>query len=438
MTAHARATAGRARAMNDTASSLSPLRRNLVFALLMLAGVLNYADRQIIAVLKPMLQGAMRWSDSEYGFLASVFQFAAAVAYLGAGWFIDRVGWRRANPIAVGSWSLAAMAHAFTRTLAQFTAARIALGATEAMGTPCTIKTVAVLFEARARSMALSVVNVTNNAGAVITPLVVPWLAHSVGWANTFSAVGALGLVWTAAWIAVVRRAPSEQAERVAAADAPVGWSEVLKDRRTWAIAGGRALIDHVWWLLLFWTPDLLHRTFRLDMQGYGAPLAAIYAIAATGSLAGGFASGRLIAAGASPVAARKLVMLGCAILVVPAPLVLQAPSVWAAVALLGLTLGAHQGFSINLFALSADVVPNRRLATVTSLASLCGNLSGMVMLQAAGVLLQRGGGYGPLFAVIAVSYLLSLGVLQVLIRPAASGPPARGTASGVLPGEVS
>ena len=400
---------------HDRGLGLSPLRRLLLFALLMGAGVLNYADRQIIAVLKPMLQGELGWSDSQYGFLASVFQFAAACAYLGAGWFIDRIGWRRANAVAVGSWSLAALSHAFARTLSQFTAARVALGATEAMGTPVTIKTVAVFFEAKQRSLALSLVNVANNLGAIVTPLALPLFALRFGWAASFLAVGALGLIWTVAWLALAGWRGEGAGSPSTAAQEHAKWSEVLADRRTWAIAGAKALFDHVWWVLLFWTPDLLHRIFHLDMRSYGAPVAAIYAIGAVGSLCGGYASSRLIAKGMGPVRARKLVMLACALAVLPAPLVLQAGSVWAAVGLLGLTLGAHQGFSINLFALSTDIVPGRQLATVTSIASLFGNISGMVMLQATGLLVQAGWGYAPILFTTSVSYLCALGFLQAV-----------------------
>src|ERR1700743_3731738 len=102
--------------------------RRLLLALLITSGILNYADRQIIAVLKPLLQEQLHWSDGDYGHLTALFQFAAAFAYLGAGWIVDKVGWRVANPLAVGTWSLAALAHGVVQTLGQFSIARVALG----------------------------------------------------------------------------------------------------------------------------------------------------------------------------------------------------------------------------------------------------------------------------------------------------------------------
>jgi MFS family permease len=486
-------------------------RRRLLLALLIFSGVLNYADRQIIAVLKPLLQDELHWSDQDYGHLTAIFQFAAAFAYVGAGWVVDRIGWRRANVLAVGAWSLAAMGHAFARTLGQFTLARVALGATESLGTPTAIKTIAVLFEAKGRSAALGAMNAAGNIGAIITPLFVPTLALSLGWAAAFLIMGAIGLVWVALWwLALPQAAPAKSlatggdvsgaararrdrtpdsaassrsdvasdtdadsaassrgdvasdtdadsaassrsdvasdtdadsaassrgdvasdtdadsaassrgdvaSDANAASAPPVRWRTVLTDRRTWAIAGGKVLSDQVWWFLLFWAPDFFHREFNLDMQGFAIPLAVVYCTAALGSLIGGWISGRLIAGGMGVTDARKATMLVCALLVTPVPLALWVDNYWFAVALLSLTLAAHQGFSVNLFALTTDVTPSSRVATVISVAALFGNLSGMVILQVAGWLIGSGYGYGPLFGLAAVAYLLALGWVRLLL----------------------
>ncbi|PTT75885.1 hypothetical protein DBR41_25770 [Pseudomonas sp. HMWF010] len=172
---------------------------------------------------------------------------------------------------------------------------------------------------------------------------------------------------------------------------------------------GAKALFDQVWWFLLFWTPDLFHRVFGLSIKEFAVPLALIYLMAASGSLIGGAVVGRLIASGWSVNRARKTVMLVCALLVVPVPLVLFVKSYWLAVGLLGLTLAAHQGFSVNVFGIITDVIPAKRVGTITSLGALSGNLAGMGVLQLAGMLLTSGVGYMPLFLMAACAYLLAL-----------------------------
>ena len=397
---------------------MSATRRNLLLGLVILSGILNYADRQIIAVLKPLLQAQLNWTDADYGDLTTLFQFAAALAYVGAGWVVDRVGWRRANILAVASWSVAAMAHGVVRTFGQFAVARVALGATESLGTPTSIKTIGTLFEARARSVAMGAMNSATNIGAVITPLLVPSIAVAWGWQAAFLLTGGLGLVWVAAWVLTTRTAaslPSAEVIAPPAAGASVSWGVVLTDRRTWAIAGAKVLIDQVWWLLLFWIPDFFHRQFHLDIQQAALPTAVIYLIAAGGSIAGGWASGRLIAGGTAVTEARKAVMLVSALLMLPVPLALFVDNYWLAVGFLGLTLASHQAFSVNLFALTTDVVPASRVGTVISVGALCGNLSGMTVLWVASRLIGKFG-YGPWLALTAVAYLLALAWIRRLI----------------------
>jgi len=404
---------------------MSSRARGVLLTLLILAGILNYADRQLIAVLKPLLQETLHWDDKDYGNLTTVFQFAAAFALLGSGWIVDRVGWRAANPLAVASSSLATMAHAASRTLAQFTVARIALGATVSLGTPVAIKTIAENFEPRHSAIAFASLNAAGNAGAIITPLLTPAVALAWGWSGAFLLTGALGLAWVLAWVMFVRNlAPAPRSGRgneLQPAAAPVSLGDVLTQRRTWAIAGGKALSDSVWWFLLFWAPDFFHRVFHLGMQDFAAPLALIYTAAALGAMAGGMVSGRLISNGMAVVRARKAVMLICALLVLSAPVALFVHGYWPAVLVLGLTLAAHQGFSVNLFALTTDVTPKSSVATTISIGALCGNVAGMGILRVAGEAVGSQGGYGLLFGFTAVAYLLALAWIHCLL-PATKG----------------
>jgi ACS family hexuronate transporter-like MFS transporter len=393
-------------------------KRRLVLGLISVAIVLNYADRQIIAVLKPMLQEDLHWTDGDYGRLTSAFQFASAIAFLGTGWVVDRIGWRRANPLAVGLWSVAAMAHAIARTVGQFTVARAALGATEAFATPTAIKTASVFFPNEVRALAFSIFNAASNVGAIITPLVVPPLALRVGWANSFLITGGLGLVWVAAWF-VLRPDAKIVLELLAPSPhsvASVPLRQILADRRTWAVAGARVLSDNVWWLLLYWLPDLFHRIFHLGMASFGLPVAAIYAAAAVGAILFGLASNRLLRRGASLNATRKGLMLLSALLVMPVWFVPFVGNYWLAAAILGLTLAAHQGFSVNVFALGADTAPPDRVATVVAIAAFCGNLSGMVSLEVAGWAFDHGYSYKPLLAWASISYLLGVAWVQLLL----------------------
>jgi ACS family hexuronate transporter-like MFS transporter len=361
--------------------------RLALLVLLVTSGVINYADRQVIAVLKPLLEQQLHWRDGDYALLVTIFQFSAALAYLGAGWFVDRVGLKWANPIGVAAWSLAAMAHAAASTLAQFAVARVALGATESIGTPAAVKAIAVLFEARARSV------------------VAPAIALGLGWRATFLLLGGVGLIWAGAWLLFTRGVEFPRSAEAVSAPRET-WCAVLSDRTTWAVAGGKVLTDQLWWLLLFWAPDLFHRLYHLGLDRIGAPVALLYVGAMAGSIAGGFAASGLMAAGLEARRARLATLFASAALTAPLAFVFAFHSLALTVAVLALVLGAHQSFAANLFAFTADTVPVSRVGSTISVAAFCGNLSGMSMLALTGYAVSSGLGYGLPLIVSGVAYL--------------------------------
>ena len=398
--------------------TMSPQRRWLLFALILTAGILNLVDRQIISILKPVISADLHWSDNDYGTLAAWFQGAAAVAFLFTGTIVDKLGVKWANPVGVAAWSLAAMLHGWASGFTQFVLCRVALGATEAMGTPSGVKTIATIFPPRLRSSGFGLLNGINSIGAIVTPLFIPAVAALWGWRAAFVAAGIAGLLWAGIWLLVTRGLSFDAEQEVAAdAGAPVEtYGPILTERRTWAIAVGKILSDSTWWLMLFWMPDFFNRQFGLSGTALGPPLAIAYTGAAVGSLCAGAISSALLGRGWSENRVRKSVMFVSALCVVPVSLALHVDTYGLAVALLALALAGHQGFSTSLFALIADVTPHAKVGRVTSFGAFCGNLGGMAIAKIAGLVLAAGLGYGPLFAFASISYLLALGWIHLLL----------------------
>ncbi|MGF7149654.1 ACS family hexuronate transporter-like MFS transporter [Sphingomonas zeicaulis] len=398
-------------------TGLSNAHRWLLMLLVLTASILNLVDRQIIAVLKPTISAELGWSDTDYGALAAWFQGSAAIAFLFTGWIADRLGVKWANPIGVAAWSLAAIAHGWATTMAQFIVVRATLGATEAMGTPNGVKTIAAIFPPHLRSIGFGLFNAVGSIGAVVAPLMIPLLAALWGWRMAFVIAGGLGFVWAGLWLLTTRRLRFDAPPSVAAAPAEAPDERpLLTERRTWAVAAAKLFSDSTWWLMLFWMPDFFNRQFGLAGTGLGPPLAIAYCGAAAGSLIAGAAASRLLARGWSVGRTRKTVMLVSALVVVPVPLALQADALWIATAILALTMAGHQGFSSTLFALIADITPGAKVGRVTSFGAFCGNMGGMAIVWIAGQVLTAGLGYGPMFLFAAMSYLLALGSIQLLL----------------------
>jgi len=386
--------------------------RWIIVAMVFVAVMLNYVDRQILALLKPTLEAQFRWSDQDYANMGTAFQVATAFAFLGTGWFLDRVGLRIGFALGVLVWSLAGMAHAFATTVPAFFAARILLGIAESVGTPAAVKSAATYFNHKDRQIALGIGNTAPNIGAIVTPLFIPALALAYGWQSAFLVAGGLGVLWVVVWFAI----RVQPVALDAVAPAPVPWLKVLWTRGTLAIAIAKVLSDQVWFFMLLWLPDLFHRLFGMEQGKLGLPVALVYLLAACGALTGGFLPSRLMAAGWSVDRARKLTMLGYALLVLPVVFVQSVSSPWSAALLLGLVLFAHQGFSTNVFGVVTDITPARSVGSRIGIAAFCGNLCSIGMIQFQAYALAQGWGYAPALTICAGSYLAALLAIHLLI----------------------
>ena len=185
-------------------------------------------------------------------------------------------------------------------------------------------------------------------------------------------------------------------------------WGELLRDRRTWAIVGAKLLSDLSWFFLLFWIPDFFNRVFGMTQATLGGPVALIYSMAALGALSSGLLFPRLVGLGWSVNRARKTSMLIYASIIVTMPLALLMHSPWSAALVIGAALFAHQGFSTNVFGLTADIVPTARVATVIACGAVGGNVSGALMIEFAGWSMTHGHGYWPMFVICGSAYLLA------------------------------
>ena len=400
-------------------------RRWVVCALLFFATTINYIDRQIIGILKPVLEVEFGWSEVDYGDIVFWFQVAYAIGLLGVGRLIDRVGVRWGYALAVAVWSAAAMAHAAARGVTGFAVARFALGLGEAGNFPAAVKATAEWFPRHERAFATGLFNAGSNVGAIVTPLAVPAIVLAFGWQVAFIATGALGLVWLAAWLALYRAperdprvSPGELAlirSDPAEEEGGVPWGTLLRLRQTWAFAIPKFMTDPIWWFFLFWLPDFFAKTYGLDLKSFGPPLVAIYLLADVGSIGGGWLSSRLIARGLSVNAGRKIAMLVCALCVTPVSLAVFADDLLVAVGIIGLAAAAHQGWSANLFTLASDVMPRRAVASLVGIGGMAGAVGGMLMAKYVGAALEGVGSYTPIFVGIGSVYLVALLISHLL-----------------------
>ncbi len=444
-----------------TAIQLESRYRWFILALVFFATTINYIDRQILSLLKPMLDVSIGWTNTQYGWVNSAFQGAYAIGLLWFGGFVDRCGVKRGYQISIIGWSVAAILHApiiwlvgkslnlppslgwlanpqtpllVPAAFVAFLLARVLLGLFEGGNFPAAIKAVTQWFPRRERALATSLFNAGTNAGAIFAPALVPPLAYLLGWQWAFVFAGIAGFLWLLLWIPKYD-SPEHRREVNAAELAhiqsdpaelpgqPMSWRRVLAHKQAWSFITSKFLTDPVWWFFLSWLPDFFKKTRGLDIKSSWIHLVTIYVIITILSIGGGWLTGFLINKGWSVSRARKTGMFCFALLVVPIILVSKVGD-WQAVLLIGLAGSAHQAWSATLYTTVSDMFPKRAVATLIGIGGMAGALGGMIFQVFVGSMLDRfakvgneTAGYATLFGICACAYLVAF-VINHLFAP--------------------
>ena len=406
-----------------------------VVALLFFATTINYLDRQVIGLLKPTLETEFSWSETDYGNIVMAFSAAYALGMLLFGRIIDRIGTKSGYIISIVTWSIAAIGHAFAKSTFGFGVARAALGLGESGNFPAAIKVVAEWFPKKERALATGIFNSGTNIGAVVAPIMVPWILGLWGWQEAFVITGAIGFVWLIFWWWLYEL-PAKQKrlsqsefdhihsdnEEVADGAGPrVKWVKLFGIRQTWAFFFGKMLTDPIWWFFLFWLPSYFASTFQIDLKKPSLELVIVYTTTTIGSIGGGYLSGYFIRLGWSVFRARKTAMLIFALCVVPIVFAQYATNVWVAVGLISLAAAAHQAWSANIFTTASDMFPKRAVSSVVGIGGMAGAVGGILFPMFVGRLLDTykaagniGAGYNLLFVICGCAYLLAWGIMHL------------------------
>ncbi len=414
--------------------------RWIIVALLFMATTINYIDRQIIGLLKPILEIEFEWSESDFARIVVAFTAAYAIGLLLFGRLIDRVGTKIGYSLSVIIWSLMGMLHAAANSVIGFCVVRIGLGLGEAGNFPAAMKTVAEWFPKKERALAAGLFNSGTSIGVVMALILTPWILNSYGWRQVFLITGALGFVWLILWLWLYeiprkqKYLSKEEYSLITEEDdiradeeinsKPTKWIRLFTFPQTWAFVFGKFLIDPIYWFFLFWLPSYFSSTFNLDLKRPSLELMIIYSATTVGSIAGGYFSSRLIKSGMQPLKARKTVLFIIAILELSIILAQYVTNVWVAVGLISLAVAAHQAWATNVFTTASDMFPKQTVSSVVGIGGMAGAIGGIFFPVLVGYLLDSykalgnlSGGYNILFTLCGVTYLITWTIIHLLTR---------------------
>lgn len=411
--------------------------RWFMLSLVFLATTINYLDRQVMGLLKPVLEKEFNWDEKDYSYIVMAFTTTYAIGYLAMGRLIDRVGTKIGYALSLIVWSIASIGHGFVKSTVGFLVARSTLGISEAGNFPAAIKSVAEWFPKKERALATGIFNSGATVGAILAPLLVPVILAHYGWRETFVWIGALGLLWIVLWwkfysIPERTKKLSKKELQYIKSDqdgkteeqSKIPLSEILKYKVTWSFAIGKILTDPIWYFFMFWLPAYFSDVFKMDMTKPSLPLIIIYSGTTIGSIGGGYLSSFLIKKGWAIGRARSLTMLLFALMVVPVMFSKYIDNMWLITSIIAFATAAHQGWGANLMTTVGDQLPNNYVSSVIGFGGMLGSAAGIIFPLFIGIILDTfkkagniNGGYNIIFFIAGVSYVAAWGIIWLINR---------------------
>lgn len=411
-----------------------------VIGLIGLATVINYIDRNALAVMWPEVSKDIGATKEDYALLVTIFMIAYAFGQSLFGRVFDAIGTRLGFTVSIFFWSLSIAAHALVRSMPLLVVLRAALGISEAGNWPGAAKANALWFPSRERALAQGIFNAGASLGGIVSAPLVALLFVQFGWQGTFLLVGVLGFIWLVPWLWFYKADPDghpglSTAERThiltgrteagQGDDRRIPIGELLRHRQAWGVILARFFLDPVWWLFVSWLPIYLAETFGFDVQQIGLFAWVPFVGAMLGSLFGGWLAGRIIGKGGSIHKARTLTIgLGCAIMLPALLLTTGAADPLAAVLLIACILFGFQTAIGNIQTLPSDWFGGGAVGSLAGISGTAAVAGTLITTWLVPVLTRTS--YAPIFALSAAIVplaFLSFRLIGGRVEPVATQP---------------
>jgi len=413
-----------------------------VIALIALATVINYIDRQSLSVLWPEIVEDLFPDESAlerkqiYANISIIFVFSYAFGQAIFGKIFDWVGTRLGFVLAIGVWSIATALHAFAQGVVSLSIFRSILGVAEAGNWPGAAKSNAEWFPTKERALAQGIFNSGAAIGGIVSIPLIAFLTVFFSWKMIFILVGLIGLLWLIPWVILVKAPPKshpwltdEEREYILTGqktdETDVGTEEeeeydpttvqVLSHKQSWGVIIASAAIDPIWWLFVFWIPIYLNEVYGMDVKSIGLYGWVPYVGAMFGAWFGGLLAQNRMKAGWNVNKTRKLtITLGCLIML-PALLAMANPGApVVAVLIMAVILFGFQTAIGNVQTLPSDLFSGKTVGTLAGFSGMAAKL-GAVGLTSLVPWLTADGNYTPAFVIgasLAVIAMLSIWIL--------------------------
>ena len=389
-------------------------RRWLVVAMLWLVCFFNYADRQAIFSVFPLLQREFGLGPEQLGLLGSAFAWVYGLSGPVAGMIVDRIKRKTAILSGLQFWSLVCIASALSRSFRQLVMFRAAEGLGEAVYYPASTSLISDYHGKRTRSKALGILVTGVYAGTVGGGIWAGVMAERHGWRLSFTILGLLGCALGLVLLAFLHEIPRGSAEGSGVLGERLSVREELRIILTTPTALTLMLVfvcaNFVALVLLAWMPAYLYERFHLSLAR-AALTATLYPQA--GSVCGAFFGGYLADRLAQTTPRGRMVTQALGVFL-GAPFVVWCGCAGTVPMVIGALLGwgfMKGMYDANIFASVYDVVTPGARGTVSGWMNCVGWMIGGGAAPITVGLLSRRIGLGASIAFSASAYVLA-GVL--------------------------
>ena len=383
------------------------------------ATVINYLNRQTLSVLAPVLLQQFRISATSYAQIVFAFMLAYTVMNGVAGRLLDRLGTRIGYGLTIAFWSGAEILNAFSAGALSLGIFQFLLGVGEAGNYPAGVKLIAEWFPPEERSHASGIFNSGASIGAILAPPLLAWIMLVAGWRTAFVAIGLLGFLWLAGWLAMYRE-PEATGAKVQADRLPL--RTLLRSRFLWQFTLSKVFSDPVWYFYVFWFPQYLRVAHSFSLRKIGETAWIPFFTATLGNLAGGAVFTGLSRARVEPATARRMAILVFSALMAPAAFVGGIGSAAGCIALIALATFGYCGALANLLAVPGDVFPKGAVASIWGFASMGSGIGGMIFSLVTGWLVDHYS-FAPAFVLFGVIPLIAAWIVWILPRKTEPAP---------------
>ncbi len=405
------------------ATTLAPERRRwLIIAVIFMAIVFNYFDRQIVSILKPIIKKEYNLGDDGYALLLNIFTICYALMYPVTGWLVDRFGARLTMFFGIIGWSLASIGSGISSNIGQLSFFRGMLGAAEPTNFPAQLRVVTIWFPGKLRATANSLCVAGSSIGAIVAPPLVAWLAIRYNWHIVFIVAGVVGLIIALMWILIYIDPPAHILEEATGRSVSVEregftWGQLWKTKSLWGILLIRFVTDPVWYFCLFWLPGYLQEQSGLSLKEMGLYGWIPFLIADLGAIGTSAWSDHMVRKGKKPLNARKIMLSAVAVLSPLCVFTPYLPSAFSTLLIFSVVAIACLSWLFTVSVVVAEAFPSRNVASVLGIAGGFGAVGAVCFNYFVG---QFMGKVGAEQIFIAMAFLHPIGViiLWTMIRP--------------------